>query len=128
MSHPNVGHRFAHPSLFGLIHPMSGYLLIQNNPGVIADGGPGADHIVGGFGPDALHGGEGDYADSLYGLNGDELLLGGDGNDWLWGDGHTDSTTSYLYAPVAVHGNDDGKYPNLLGKDAQNDEIYGKAA
>jgi Ca2+-binding RTX toxin-like protein len=88
------------------VHPMGGYLVVPNNPGVIVDGGTGEDVIVGGFGRDTLYGGEGEYGDRLYGLNNDDLLLGGAGNDRLWGDGYTVDSDSYVYASAAVHGHD----------------------
>jgi Ca2+-binding RTX toxin-like protein len=50
---------------------------------VTVRGGPGADTLIGGGGPDKLLGGEGN--DELAGRGGDDMIFGGPGNDALFG-------------------------------------------
>ncbi len=61
---------------------------------VIADGGDGDDHVVGGYADDTLLGGAG--SDRLNGLKGDDLLTGGEGVDRFEfsGSGFGDDTIS----------------------------------
>jgi|GEM_PF-2267540 len=55
---------------------------------------------------DTLYGGAGEHGEDIFGLGGDDILIGGDGDGYLNGDGLTNVATNFEYAHPSVHGDD----------------------
>ena len=68
----------------------------------------GNDLLIGGFGGDYLDGGNGD--DVIYGGGGADILLGGDGNDFLNGCGNIDITNGLDGNDLLFGGKGNDKY------------------
>lgn len=81
-----------------------------------------ADTIYGYGGDDVLDGGQYDFADTLYGGNGNDKLYGNDGNDKLYGENGDDQIYGGNGNDLATGGSGDDK---LFGQ-AGDDNLYGE--